>query len=115
MSSEKHLEKGTGELSESKALLGYARSTIVLLKPRSLTLDKLAGHCSKDLSVITKRLKELTDQKGAYKLKYKEMINKRQIYDAVIKQRRTEEDENYNVILTARETRKRTKKINTDG
>lgn len=58
---------------------------------------------SGDLSAITKRLKELADQKGAYKLKYREKISKDQIHDAVIEQRRTEEDENYEAILTARE------------
>jgi len=84
MSSEKHLEGDTRELSESEALLGYARSTTVLPELRSPTLDKLAGHCPEDLSVITNRLKELADQKGAYKLKYREMINKRQIHDAAI-------------------------------
>jgi hypothetical protein len=36
-------------------------------------------------------------------LKYREMISKDQIHDAVIEQRRTEEDEDYEVILTARE------------
>ena len=75
MSSEKHLEGDTGELSESEALLGYARSTTVLPEPRSPTLDRLAGHCLGDLSAITKRLKELADQKGAYKLKYREKIS----------------------------------------
>jgi hypothetical protein len=94
MSSEKHFEGDTEELSESEALLGYARSTTVLPEPRSPTLD---------LSAITKRLKELTDQKGAYKLKHGEVISKRQIHDAAIEQRRTEEDENYDAILTARE------------
>ena len=72
MSNEKHLEEGTGELSESKALLDYARSTTVLSEPRSPTLNRLTEHCSEDLSAITKRLKELADQKGAYKLKYRE-------------------------------------------
>ena len=61
MSSEKHLEGDTSELSESKALLNCARSTTVLPKPRSLTLDRLAGHYPGDLSAIIKRLKELTD------------------------------------------------------
>jgi hypothetical protein len=75
MSSEKHLEGDTGELSESEALLGCARSTTVLPEPRSPTLDRLAGHCPGDLSAITKRLKELADQKGAYKLKYREKIS----------------------------------------
>jgi len=103
MSSEKHLEGDTGELSESEALLGYARSTTVLPEPRSPTLDRLAGHCPEDLSAITKRLKELADQKGAYMLKYREKISKDQIHDAAIEQRRTEEDENYEAILTARE------------
>lgn len=63
MSSEKHLEGDTGELSESEA-----RSTIVLPEPRSTTLDRLAGHCQGDLSAITKRLKELADQKCVYVL-----------------------------------------------
>jgi hypothetical protein len=63
MSSEKHLEEDTGELSESEALLGYAPSTTVLPEPRSPTLDRLAGHCRGDLSAITKRLKELANQK----------------------------------------------------
>ena len=75
MSSEKHLEGDTGELSESEALLGYARSTTVLPEPRSPTLDRLAGHCPRDLSAITKRLKELADQNGAYKLKCREKIS----------------------------------------
>ena len=98
MSSEKHLEGDTGELSESEA-----RSTTVLPEPRSTTLDRLAGHCQGDLSDITKRLTELADQKSAYMLKYREMISKDQIHDAAIEQRRTEEDEDYEAILTARE------------
>jgi hypothetical protein len=103
MSSEKHLEEDTGELSESEALLNYARSTTVLPKPRSPTLDRLAKHYPEDLSAITKRLKELADQKGTYILKYREKISKDQIYDAVIEQLRTDENENYEAILTARE------------
>jgi hypothetical protein len=99
MSSEKHLEGNTRELSGSEALLGYARSTTVLPEPRSPTLDRLAGHCPGDLSAITKRLEELADQKDAYKLKYGQMISKDQIHDAAIEQRRTEEDENYKAIL----------------
>jgi hypothetical protein len=62
MSSEKHLEGDAGELSEFEALLGYARSTTVLSEPRSLTSDKLAGHCPGDVSAIIERLKELADQ-----------------------------------------------------
>jgi len=77
MSSEKHLEGDTRELLEFEALLDYARFTTVLSEPRSPTLDRLAGHCPVDLSAITKQLKELADQKGAYKLKYGPMISKR--------------------------------------
>jgi len=69
MSSEKHLEGDARELSESEAPLGYARSTTILPEPRSPTLDRLARYCPGDLSAITKRPKELADQKGAYKLK----------------------------------------------
>jgi hypothetical protein len=54
------------------------------LEPRSSTLDRPAGHCPGDLSAIAKRLKELADQKGAYKLKYGQMISKDQIHDAAI-------------------------------
>jgi hypothetical protein len=82
-----HLEEDTGELSESEALLGYARSTTVLPEPRSPTLDRLARHCQGDLSAITKRLEELASQKGACKLKYREMISKDQIHDVAIEQR----------------------------
>jgi hypothetical protein len=103
MSSEKHLEGDAGELSEFEALLGYARSTTVLSEPRSLTSDKLAGHCPGDVSAIIERLKELADQKSAYKLKYRQMINKGRVRDAAIEQRRMEEDEKYEAILAARE------------
>jgi hypothetical protein len=75
MSNEKHLEEDTRKLSESKALLNYARSTTVLPKPRSPTLNRLTKHYSKDLSAIIKRLKELANQKDAYMLIYKEKIS----------------------------------------
>lgn len=103
MSSEKHLEGDTRERSEFEALLSYARSTTALPEPRSPTSDKLAEHCPGGLNAITKRLKELADQKSTYKLKYEQMISKGQVHDAAIEQRRMEEDEKYEAILAARE------------
>jgi len=103
MSSKKHLEEDTRERSEFEALLGYARSTTALSEPRSSTSDKLTEHCPGELSAIIKRLKELADQKSAYKLKYEQMIRKGQEHDAAIEQRRIEEDEKYEAILAARE------------
>jgi hypothetical protein len=74
MSSKKYLKGDTKELSKSKALLNYARFTTVLFKPRSPTLNRLTKHCPRDLNAIIKRLKKLTNQKDAYKLKYKKKI-----------------------------------------
>jgi hypothetical protein len=102
MSSEKHLDGDTRELSELEVLLTYARSATVISEPRSPTPDTLAGHCPGGLSTITKRLKELADQESAYKLKSIQTISRRQIYDAAVEQRRTEEDEKYGAILAAR-------------
>jgi hypothetical protein len=102
MSSEKHLDGDTRELSEFEVLLTYARSATVISEPRSLTLDTLAGYCLEGLSTITKRLKELADQESTYKLKSIQTISRRHIYDAAVEQRRTEEDEKYGAILAAR-------------
>jgi hypothetical protein len=102
VSSEKHLDRDTRELSEFEVLLTYVRSTTAISEPRSPTPDRLAGHCPGVLSTITKRLKELADQESAYRLECIRTISRRQIYDAVVAQRRTEEDEKYGAILAAR-------------
>src|SRR5271154_2457593 len=60
--------------------------------PRSPNTDGLAGNCSGNVSVIPKGLKELADQETAHKLKCRQMISKREIHDAEMEQRHTEED-----------------------
>jgi len=102
MSSEKHLDGDTRELSEFEVRLTYARSTTVISEPRSPTPDTLAGHCPGGLSTIIKRLEELADQENAHKLKSIQTISRRHIYDAAVEQRRTEEDEKYGAILAVR-------------
>jgi hypothetical protein len=56
MSSEKHLDGDTRELSEFEVLLTYARSATVISEPRSPTPDTLAGHRPGGLSCETATL-----------------------------------------------------------
>lgn len=49
-----------------------------------------------------KDLKELADQETAHEVKYRQMMSKREIHDAEMERRRTEEDGEYAAILAAR-------------